>query len=111
MTGVAFITSGNEWACSNIAHHDMLSEIGRSADGQRVSKRYYELKLISIFGRAVPNSEVECIFKPDEGKGVILGFKGRVRAVVSGTVYINVLHTIDNTKEIYQKIKGGIKNG
>lgn len=105
MNGIAVITNGAQWAISNMADYSTINE----RDGKNF-KRRQDLKLISIFGHIMSGDEVEGLFKPDSGKGVMIGFKGNVRAVVDKTVYVNVIKIMENTQEIFNKI-GGIKNG
>lgn len=104
MIGIAFILGNSGWACSNEAHYEARNNSARMPDRSIKITPTLELKLISIFGTAIKGESVQCLFKSDD-TNLVQGFSGVVSANENSIVHVKVLGTIDNTKELYLKLK------
>lgn len=105
MTGHAFITHADGWACSNNVFTDVESDVIVN-DGHPVIQQRDTLKATGLFngvGSVQAGQLVECVMI-DEATGEQSGVTGTVRQVATLTI-IDITGEITDTKSIIKNIK------
>lgn len=106
MTGSAFFSHENGWACSNSVTFDVEKDIIEE-NGKKVSKHTNTLKIKGLFngkGFLEQDTNVDCVFKLDTEKK-LQGFTGKVMGKTPTFMVIKLLSKTERVKEILKKIK------